>query len=322
MRCSHSILSVTAIAASALLWTPAMAQGGAAPPAKPPVVAPAATPAAAAPAADTVLARVAGDEIHASDLAEAAQTLPEEMRGMPPQMLYPMLLDQLIDRHALVLAARKDGLQNDPLVQKQIARATDSALQNVLLTRAIAPSLTDDAIKARYDRDFAGKSGEEEVHAAHILVADEAKAKAIIADIKAGKDFNDLAKENSTDPSAKNNGGDLGFFKKTDMLPEFADAAFALKPGEISQTPIKTQFGWHVIKVIERRSAPPAALDQMRDEIRQSLIQEGVSKVLAQAKTGLKIEKFNQDGTPMAAAPAAPAPAPATAPATAPAPAK
>ena len=294
MRCPRPLLTLTAIAAAALLCAPAVAQ----------VPAP--------PGPDTVLARVAGDEIHASDLAEAAQTLPEEMRGMPQQMLFAMLLDQLVDRHAIVLAARKQGLQTDPLVQKQVARATDAALQNVLLTRAIAPSLTDEAIKVRYDRDFAGKPGEEEVHAAHILVADEARAKSIVADIKAGKDFNDLAKENSTDPSAKSNGGDLGFFKKTDMLPEFAEAAFALKPGEVSQAPVKTQFGWHAIKMIERRTAPAAVLDQVRDEIRQSLIQEGVTKVLAEAKVGLSIQKFNQDGTPMADTPApTPAPAPA-----------
>lgn len=307
MRCP----TLSAVAASMLLCLPAMAQ----------TPAPAATPAAvpAAAATDPVVARVGGDELHASELAEAAQTLPEELRGMPPQMLYPMLLDQMIDRRAIVMMARKEGLQTDPQVQKQIARATDSAVQNALLTREIAPSLTDAAIAARYQRDYAGKPGEEEVHAAHILVPDEAKATAIIAELKAGKDFSELAKENSTDPSAKTNNGDLGFFKKTDMLPEFADAAFALKPGEITQTPVKTRFGWHVIKLLERRATPARELDQVRDDIRQSLIQEGVARVLAQAKQGLVVQKFNQDGTPMADAQPAPAATPAPAPAPAPA---
>ena len=268
------------------------------------------TPPPAAPTAtDPVLARVGSDEIHASELSDAAQALPEELRGMSPQMLYPMLLDQLVDRHAIVLAARKQGLLNDPTVQRQIARATDTALQNGLLTREITPMLTDDAIEARYKRDYADKPGEEEVHAAHILVADEAKAKAIIQQIKGGADFAALAKENSTDPSAKGNGGDLGFFKKSDMLPEFADAAFALKPNEVTPEPVKTRFGFHVIKLLERRTAPAPTFDQVREEVRQSLIQEGVTRVLAAAKTGLVVEKFNQDGTPMAP------PAPVTTPA-------
>jgi peptidyl-prolyl cis-trans isomerase C len=252
-----------------------------------------------------VVAKVGSDEIHASELSDAAQTLPEELRGMPPQMLYPMLLDQMVDRRAIVIEARKEGLANDPAVKRQVARATDTAMQNLLLTRAIAPTLTDEAIKARYDRDYAGKPGEEEVHAQHILVPDEDKAKAIIAELKGGKDFAELAKENSTDPSAKTNNGDLGFFKKTDMLPEFAGVAFALKPGEITQTPVKTRFGWHVIKLVERRAAPPPEFDQVKEEIRQSMIQEGVSKVLAQAKQGLTVQKFNQDGSPMPDAPAA-----------------
>ncbi len=295
--------TLPAVAASVLLCLPAMAQTPA------PAVAQAqVAPAAASGPVDPVVARVSGEEVHASELADAAGALPEELRGMPQSVLYPMLLDQLIDRRAIVIAGRKQGLQNDPAVQKLVTRATDSAIQNALLTREISPTLTDDAIKARYQRDYAGKAGEEEVHAAHILVADEDKAKAIIADIKAGKDFGDLAKENSTDPSAKTNNGDLGFFKKTDMLPEFADAAFALKPGEVTQTPVKTRFGFHVIKLLERRAAPPPELDQVRDEVRQALIQEGVTRVLAQSKQGLTIQKFNQDGTPMTDVPP-PAPA-------------
>ena len=250
----RTILPAAAVAAL-LLASPAGAQTTPAPtPAPPPATA--AAPAAAP--ADPVLARVGGAEIHASELAEAAQALPDELKGMPPQMLYPMLLDQMIDRRALILQGRKEGLENDPAVKRQVARATDSAIQNALLTRLIAPSLTDDAIKARYDQQYANKPGEEEVHAQHILVADEAKAKDIIVQLNAGKDFAELAKENSTDPSAKTNAGDLGFFKKSDMLPEFADAAFALKPGDVSAEPVHTRFGWHVIKTLEKRTAPPA----------------------------------------------------------------
>lgn len=310
--------SLSTTAALMLLCSTALTQAQTTPAPTPATTAPTTAPATGT---DPVVARVAGEDIHATELADAAQTLPEELRGMPPAMLYPMLLDQLVDRRVIVLAARKQGLGEDAAVKRAVARATDTALQNALLTREIAPTLTDDAIKARYDRDVAGKPGEEEVRASHILVADEDKAKAIIAELKAGANFAEVAKKNSTDPSAAQNNGDLGFFKKTDMLPEFSDAAFALKPGQITETPVKTRFGWHVIKLEERRTAPPAPLEQVRDEIRQSLIQEGVARVLAQAKTGVAIEKFNQDGTPQAAVPP-PVPSSPPSPFASPAPAK
>ena len=282
---------------------PAAAPAAAAPAPAPPPAAPAPVAAAPAAPADPVVARVGADEIHASDLSEAAQTLPEELRGMPAPVLFPMLLDQLVDRRAIVIAARRDGLEQDPAVRRQVARATDTALQNALLTREIAPGLTDEAIKARYDRDVAGKAGEQEAHARHILVTDEDAAKAVIVELKGGADFAELAKKNSTDPAGSTNGGDLGFFKRGDMLPEFAEAAFGLQPGQVTETPIKTRFGWHVIKLEELRTAPPPALDQVRDEIRQQLIQEGVSRVLAAAKQGIPVQKFNLDGTPLVEAP-------------------
>ena len=239
-----------------------------------------------------------GRELHLSDVSEAAQSLPDEVRSMPPQVLYPMLLDQMVDREALVLQAQKDGLDKDPQVERAMARATDTVLQNALLSREIGPSVTDAALHAKYDAEYANKPGEEEVHARHILVDSEDKAKAIIAQLNKGADFAALAKANSTDPAAQN-GGDLGFFKKTDMVPEFAAAAFALKAGQWTQVPVKTQFGWHVIKVDEVRVAPPPPFDQARDEIRQQIIQAGVRQALDKARVGLTVQKFNMDGSPM-----------------------
>lgn len=294
-------LNLFASAAALVLSTAGLALAQAPKPPAPAAARPAPAPgqAPAQATADPVVARVGTDEIHASELSDAAKALPEELRGMPPTALYPMLLDQLVDRHVVVIAARKEGLDRDPAVQRMVARATDSALQNALLTREIAPTLTEDAIRARYERDIAGKPGETEVHARHILVADEETAKKVITELNGGGDFAELAKKYSTDPGAQS-GGDLGFFKKTDMLPEFSEVAFALKAGETTQVPVKTRFGWHVIQVQEVRTAPPPSLEQVHDEVRQSLIQEGVSRVLAQAKTGLPIQKFNVDGSPAA----------------------
>ena len=310
---TFALLSATALSPlSARAQAPASAQAPGQPPAPQ-----ATTDTAPDPSPQTVIAKVGPDSIRYADLLEAMQTLPEQLRAMPPAMLYPMLLDQLVDRDVIVLQAKKEKLADDPKVKQAIARATDLALQNALLTRDIQPLLTPTAIQERYATEYANKSGEEQVHAAHILVASEDKAKDIIAQLGKGADFATLAKENSTDPSAKENNGDLGWFKKTDMLPEFSDAAFALKSGEITQTPVHTRFGWHVIKAEGTRTAPPPSIDQVRDEIRQQIIQEGVAKVLASAKQGVKVEKFNLDGSPFTA-PAAPGANPEAAPNAAP----
>jgi peptidyl-prolyl cis-trans isomerase C len=273
--------------------------------------APAATqPAQAAQAADPIVATVAGEPIHLSDVKAAAQGLPEGARAMPPQALYPMLLDQMIDSRVLVAEARKAGLDRDPQVKRQVEAAADRALQTAILQREVGPQITDATIRARYDRDVAGKQGAEEVHARHILVEDEATAKKIIADLKKGGDFAALSKQYSKDPGAAQQGGDLGFFKKDDMVAEFAAAAFALKDNELSTTPVKTQFGWHVIQVLGQRQAPPPSFEQARDDLRQQMIQEGVQKAVSRARAAVPVERFNLDGSsPRATDTAEPPPA-------------
>jgi peptidyl-prolyl cis-trans isomerase C len=252
-------------------------------------------------APDPVLATVNGQPIHSSDLTAAIETLPPQARSMPPQQLYTMMLEQLIDGRALVFEAQKTGLDKDPAVERQMAAAQERALQSALLNKVIRPQVSDEAVKARYDQQMAGKSGEPEVHARHILVADEATAKKVIAELKKGGDFAALSKQYSKDPGAAQQGGDLGFFKKTDMVPAFATAAFELKDGEVTQIPVHTQFGWHVIQVIERRTDAPQSYEQARDEIRQSMVQAAVQKEVAQARAEVKVEKFNPDGSPIRA---------------------
>jgi peptidyl-prolyl cis-trans isomerase C len=283
-RATRRLIAAT-LGASLLACTGALAQGTQSP----------------APA-DPVVAKVDGKPIHLSDLKDAAQSLPENMRGgMPAQTLYPMLLDQVIDGRALVSEAHRSGLDKDPAVQRLVAAAEDRALQTALLSQAVGPAITDDALRARYDSEIAGKPGDEEVHARHILVGSEAEAKKIIADLKGGADFAALAKQYSKDPSGTQQGGDLGFFKKDEMVPEFATVAFALQPGQVTQTPVHSQFGWHVIQVVERRRADPPDFDQARDQLRQRTIQEGVQKVVAKARSSVAVEKFNLDGSPLRA---------------------
>jgi peptidyl-prolyl cis-trans isomerase C len=250
---------------------------------------------------DPVLAKVNGEPIHLSDVKVAAESLPAQARSMPPQQLLPIVLDQLVDEQALVAEAKKTGLDKDPDVQRSVRMAQDRALASALLSKQVRPQVTDEAVKARYDQEFAGKPGESEVHARHILVSDEATAKKIIAELKKGGDFAALSKQYSKDPSAAAQGGDLGFFKKTDMVPEFADAAFALKDKEVSSVPVKSQFGWHVIETLEHRTAAAPAFEQERDQLRQQMVQAAVQKEVTEARKGVTVEKFNQDGSPVKA---------------------
>ena len=249
-------------------------------------------------APDPVVARVNGQPILLSELKEEAANLPPNARTMPPQTLYPMLLEQMIDGRALAIEAKKTGLDKDPGVQRQVAAAEERALETALLHRAIDAKLTDAALHARYDADIAGKAGVDEVHARHILVPDEATAKQIIADLAKGGDFAALSKQYSKDPGAAQQGGDLGFFKQDEMVPEFANAAFGLQPGQVGPVPVHTQFGWHVIQVLERRKAPPPSFEDARDGLRQKIAQEVVQQAVAQARTGVSVEQFNLDGSP------------------------
>ena len=174
---------LAAALAGLLVHGTAMAQPG---PAQPPAAAAAPAAKPAAPAADPIVARVDGRDVHQSDVMALAEGLPENVHGAPSAQLYPMLLDQLIDGQALVILARKAGLDKDPIVARQMQEAADRALQTALLSRDVGPSITEQAVRARYDQDVAGKPGVEEVHASQILVPTEAEAKKIIVDLKKG----------------------------------------------------------------------------------------------------------------------------------------
>jgi peptidyl-prolyl cis-trans isomerase C len=270
---------------------------------------PATPPANAAPAANPVVARVGSEEIHATDLAALARALPPDMQNMPQSTLYPMLLTQAVDRSALSQLARKQGLQKDPAVASAMKIAAEAALQNALLTQVIAPQVTEAKVRAAYEKEYAGKPGPEEVHARHILVKTEAEAKDIIAQLDKGADFATLAKQHSIDGSASE-GGDLGFFTRDKMVAPFADAAFALKPGQWTQTPVQTQFGWHVIELVARRTQPTPSFEDVGDQLRQQMIADAVRAEVAVARKDLQVQVFNPDGSMPRATDSAKPPAP------------
>ena len=247
---------------------------------------------------DPVVAVVNGAQIKKSDVEAVYQTLPEQYRQMPLEQIFDPLVDQVVTSTLLLAKANEEKLADNPEVEAQLQRAHDNALRDAVVKQAIDQGATEDKLKAAYE---AMKSQPgfafEETRAAHILVADEATALDVIKQLQGGADFATLAKEKSTDPSAKTNGGDLGYFRREAMVPEFAEAAFSIPPGTIGDKPVKSQFGWHVIQVEDRRQSIPT-FEEKEAELRDQLSREIVNALLADVRKGATIEVFAIDGTP------------------------
>jgi peptidyl-prolyl cis-trans isomerase C len=254
---------------------------------------------------DPVVAAVNGMKIHLSDVQQAAQNAPQQLQQLPPDQLFPLLVNQEIDRYALLVAAHHENLEKQPAVAAAMTAAANVSLENAYVQQHVSGAVTDAAVQAEYNKDYAGKPGPEQVDARHILVKTQAEAEAIIDQLNHGANFAALAQKDSIDPGAKN-GGELGWFTKDEMVPAFADAAFALQPGQYTKTPVQTQFGWHVILLEGKRSAPTPALAEVQDQIRQTLADNAIKTTLAAARSKVKIQVYNPDGTPGAqTAPAA-----------------
>jgi peptidyl-prolyl cis-trans isomerase C len=265
---------------------------------------------------DPVVATVNGQPIYLSELEVAQQALPPQYRNMPLSSVFPALLDRMVDSKLVVADGKKNKVDADPAFKKRLAFVEEQVIQDYWMQKEIGKRITNDKLQARYQEKLKSMPAEDEVHARHILVATEQEAKDLLAEIKKGTAFDKLAKDKSTDKASGAEGGDLGWFKRTDMVKEFSDAAFDLKKGELSETPVKTQFGYHLIKVEDRRQAPPPTFEELADQIREEVQRETVTQYLDQLRSTSKVEKFNIDGSkaeaqpakaPPAAAPAAPA---------------
>ncbi len=247
--------------------------------------------------ADPVVASVNGKDIHRSAILDAQQGIPQ-LRQMPLEMVYDQLLDHVVTAQILLDQAKKQKLEDDPAVKAAFKEAQARILQQAYLSKRVDADISEDAVKKRYEDLKKTSQPKEEVKVRHILVETEEAAKTVIADLKSGVKFEDEAKAKTKDPSGASNGGDLGYIAQGDTVPEFAEAAFKLKPGEITETPVKTQFGWHVIKVEDRRIAPPPSYDEAKPAIRNELAQQDVQKVLDSLKKSAQVKKFNLDGSP------------------------
>lgn len=246
-----------------------------------------------------VIARVNGDEIHETDLVAFIQRLPPQLQAQV-QLLMPQILDQLVNNKLTSQAGRAAGLNADEEVVAQVAKIEDLIVGQIYLQRAIDERVTDAKIEGAYQDFLKENPPERELTARHILVETEDEARAVIVELDGGADFATLAKEKSTGPSGAN-GGELPPFLAGQMVPEFSDAAFAMEVGSHSAEPVKTQFGYHVIKVEGSRMTEPPAKSEMEDQLRDQLSQAAAEEVYAELREGANIEVlFGQqaDSTP------------------------
>jgi peptidyl-prolyl cis-trans isomerase C len=240
-------------------------------------------------AADAVVAKVGDLEIHQSELDLAIANLDPQLAQMPDDQKKVAALSAAIDVKLLAKDALAEKLQDTPDFKTRMAYLQDRELHNAYFKKHVVDTVTDDEVKARYDKEVAALPKQEEVHARHILVKTEDEAKEIIKELDAGKDFAELAKEKSTDPN-KSDGGDLGYFQRGRMVKEFDEAAFSQPVGTYSKTPVKTDFGYHIIKVEDKRDAPPPPFDQVKDQVRQLVMRDKYLDLLKQAKAASKVE--------------------------------
>jgi peptidyl-prolyl cis-trans isomerase C len=243
-------------------------------------------------AEDKVLAKVNGSEIRQSDVALAEEELGPSLAQMDPATKDENVLSFLIDMKIVSKAAEEKKVQDGEDFKKRLAFTRSRLLMDSLLASEGKAATTDDSMKKVYEEASKQIGGEEEVHARHILVETEDEAKAVAEELKKGADFAELAKKKSKDPGAAD-GGDLGFFTKDQMVPEFSQAAFALEPGKISD-PVKSQFGWHIIKVEEKRKRKAPEFDQVKSQIETYVARKAQADYVGKLREAAKIERTDK----------------------------
>jgi peptidyl-prolyl cis-trans isomerase C len=236
-----------------------------------------------------VVAKVGEGTVTEADIAFASQDFADQLSQVPPTQWRKVLTDVVVDMKVLANAAEEAGIAEEDGFKRQVEFLTMRALRNAYLAREIEGKVSDEAVQAAYDKEFADYAGEDERKARHILLKTKEEAEAVIAELDGGRDFAELAREKSTGPSGPN-GGDLGYFTRGRMVKEFEDAAFALEVGKHSAEPVETQFGWHVIKVEEARKQPAPELAEVRDRLRQQLLRARYAEVLEELKAKTTIE--------------------------------
>jgi len=239
--------------------------------------------------ATTVVATVDGINITLGQLGAFFASLPAQYKQVPGKDLLPVLIDQAANQILVARAAEQAGLAERTSVKIALENARRDALARAYIQDLLDQEITDEVVRKAYDERVAAMPEQTEVNASHILVKTEEEAKAIVEELKNGADFAELAKTKSTGPSGPN-GGVLGWFGKGQMVPPFEEAVFALEVGQIS-APVKTQFGWHVIKLNETRVKPKPTFESMAQQIRGELSQQLIRAKLEEMRSAATIER-------------------------------
>ncbi len=247
--------------------------------------------------ADPVVARVDGTAIRQSDVIAALENLPSQYADLPRETLIKAVTEKLIDGTLAANRARAAGLHKDPAFILARTRAELQLLEQLFIQRLVERRITERAVHRRYQRDRKSLVRGKQVRARHILVKTRKEALEIIGQLRGGKDFAELARTRSTGPS-KTQGGDLGFFKREQMVVPFSKAAFGLRKGAYSKAPIQTKFGWHVIKVVDIKAAAPPAFAEVRAELERKMTDEVIDKEMQSLRKRAKIELFLPKGAP------------------------
>jgi peptidyl-prolyl cis-trans isomerase C len=245
-----------------------------------------------------IVSTVDGKPIFLSEIIGMAQRLPEQYRKMSLEAVYPSLLTRAIDSKLVTLEGRRSGFSKDPDVKKRLREVEDQIISEIFLTKTIGSQVTEEALKKIYSETKSEMASGDQIKARHILLDSEEKAAEIIKKLQAGGEFAKLAAEYSTGPSAAS-GGDLGWFGEGQMVPEFSKAAFALNPGDIVTKPVKTQFGWHIILVEDRKVSAPPSFDDAKEQLASTMSQKLLKELIETLRTKAKIVRFQADGTPI-----------------------
>jgi peptidyl-prolyl cis-trans isomerase C len=245
--------------------------------------------------ADPVVAVVNGFEFHMSDVQEARQKLPPKAQQYPLSTVFKFLLNNLVNTHLVASAARKEGLHKQAKIVAQVSRIENQILYQAYLAGRVSKAVTEEALKASYDSYLKTNIVSEEIRARHILVQTREKAIEVIDRLNKGEDFAALAKSVSTGPSGKQ-GGDLGYFTAEKMVPAFSQAAFQTRPGSFTEKPVKTQFGWHIIKVEDKRIIKPKLFSEARGQLRQTIAKQIASDVITELRKSADVKTFGPEG--------------------------
>ncbi len=247
---------------------------------------------------DTVVAKVGDSTITFADVLAARERMPEQFAQVPVEQIYPLLVNGLIDSRLATAEARRQGLQNDDEVRRMVREFEGQVIERILVANYVRERMTDEALRAEYDKLVAAEQGKTEIHTRHILLEDRAAADAVIRDLDAGADFAELATARSTGPSAPR-GGDLDWTVEGMLVPAYESAAKALAEGAYTQEPVQTQFGWHVIKLEGRRDKQPPTFEDAQRQLQMRVTRRLADELVSSLRDGVKIEKFDLDGNPV-----------------------